>query len=134
MLLLSPRKVTFGTLTMENAASVAFDRSATKTVVEWSDLGPHIVFADVPEQRINVAVTHQTERDTPDAPKPGDQGTLTIFTSPAGTDGGRKKITATAIVTGIRHELSLRRAPTRVVEFVLVSVNGVADPIVIEDV
>ncbi len=132
MLALNPRSVKFATAVWENVTSVALDRAADKVVAEVSDLGPHVVFVDVPEQRVTVRVTADLQLDDLAPPRPGDSGTLAFFTSPAGTDGGRKKVSMTAAVVGVRHP-STPRGFSRVIDLIAVSSEGAADPVTITD-
>lgn len=132
MLLLTPRAVRFGEATWEDVSAVVVDRASRRSVVEWSDLGPHAVLADVPEQEVTVRVVQSLTRDAPDAPRPGDAGQLSFDTSPAGTDTGRRRVSAQAVVLGVRHELSVKGGATRTVTLVAVSPDGAADPVIVE--
>lgn len=129
---INPRVVKFGTASWEGVTSIAVDRGADKVVAEVSDLGPHVVFVDVPEQRVIARVTADLLTDDLGPPRPGDSGALVFFTSPAGTDGGRKKVSMTAVVTAVRHPGG-PRGFARVIDLIAVSSDGVADPVTIVD-
>jgi hypothetical protein len=131
MLVLNPSQVRFGAQTWPAVLSVVIDRAAAREIVEWSDAGPHAVFADVPEQRVGVRVEMELASDGLDAPRPGDQGELTFVTSPTAADGGRRRASIAAVVLAVRHEVSLRRA-VRVIDLVAVSGDGSTDPVVVE--
>ncbi len=131
MLLLNPRRVTFAASVWEDVALVAIDRAAARLALDWGDLGPHPVFADVPEQRVTIRVVQHVARGDPDGPRPGDEGQLVLHTSPAASDAGRRRLTARAVVTEVTHELSLRRATTRTITLVAVSETGADDPIAV---
>jgi len=131
-LAMNPRTVKFGSASWDSVTSISVDRGADKVIAEVSDLGPHVVFVDVPEQRVSVRVTADLLTDDLGPPKPGESGLLVFFTSPAGTDGGRKKISMTAEVTGVRHPSS-PRGIARVIDLIAVSSDGVADPVTIVD-
>ena len=47
MLVMNPRSVSFDGELLEDVTSVVIDRRGERVVVEWSDEGPHAVFADV---------------------------------------------------------------------------------------
>lgn len=132
MLLLTPRVVRFGEATWEDVSAVVVDRAARRKVVEWSDLGPHVALADVPEQEVTVRVVQSLTRDAPDGPRPGDAGELSFDTSPAGTDAARRRVRAQAVVLDVRHELSVKGGATRTVTLVAVSPDGATDPVAVE--
>lgn len=133
MLVLNPRLVTFDQQSWQNVTAVSIDRTATKETVEWSDMGPHVALADVPEQRVTIKVIQSLDADDLDATKPADAGSLTLHTSPAASDAGRKRISAQVVVTKVEHEISLKRGAVRTVTMVAVSPDGQADPILVED-
>lgn len=133
MLLLNPRLVTFNTVRWDDIALVAIDRAAGREVVEWSDLGPHVVLADVPEQRIEIRIIQELTRDDITIPHPGDAGELVLHTSPASTDAGRKEISARAVILRVQHELSLKRGATRTITLIAISPDGADDPFSITD-
>ena len=133
MLVLNPRVVKFGPAVWEGVLAVTVDRLANKRIVEWSDAGPHAVFADVPEQRIEVRITQELVREDLAGPAPGQQAELSLSTSPASGDAGRKKVSLQAVVVQVSHELSLKKGALRVIELVAVSATGSADPVTISD-
>lgn len=129
MLVMNPRMVRFGAKAWENVALVAVDRVGARTVAEFSDSGPHVVYADVPEQRVNVRVVVDLGDDDVGSPVPGDAGLLSFATSRSGSEAGRVRVSLQAVVTGVSHELSLKRGVVRTVEFVGVSSDGAQDPV-----
>ena len=136
MLLLNPRRVRFAGTRWEDVAAVIIDRTATREIVEWSDLGPHVVLADVPEQRVEIRVVQNIsgvrDGESVDAPAPGDLGELVFHTSPTAGAGGRKRIAAQVVVLRVEHELSLRRGAVRTVRFVAISSDGIVDPLAVQ--
>ena len=133
MLLLNPREVSFGGVVWEDVSAVVVDRAASRAVKEWSDLGPQVVLADVPEQVVTVRVVQQVARDDVGTPKPGEAGELVFQTSPAGADTPRKRVRAACVVMDVTHELSVKNGAVRTVKLIAVSIDGAADPVVIED-
>jgi hypothetical protein len=133
MLILNPRSVAFGTASWENVRLVSIERRAHREVVEWSDAGPYVVMMDVPEQRVDLTVEMELTRDDLAAPRPGDQATLTLFTSPTASDAGRRKVSATCVVVRVEHEVSTRIGATRRVRLIAVSGTGAADPVTVTD-
>ena len=133
MLLLNPRRVRFAGTAFEDVAAIVVDRSAAGEIVEWSDMGPHVVLADVPEQRVEIRVVQNLsgarDGESVDAPSPGEMGELVFHTSPTAGAGGRKRIAVQAVVLRVEHELSLRRGAVRTVRFVAISSDGLADPL-----
>ncbi len=132
MLLLNPRHVTFAGALWNDVAAVTIDRSARRTALEWSDLGPHAVLADVPEQQVTIRVVQHLARGDIGAPRPSDEGELTFHTSPAGADSPRKRIAAHCVVLDVTHELSLKHGALRTITLVALSTDGAADPITTE--
>ncbi|GJM19277.1 MAG: hypothetical protein DHS20C14_14900 [Phycisphaeraceae bacterium] len=133
MLLLNPRKVTFGEVTWGNVASVAIGRSAHRMLVEWSDSGPHAVLADVSEQRVRVEVVQELLGEDMDTPKPGESGALAFTTAPTSTDLPSRELTMTAVVESVSYEVSLRRGSVRRVVLVATSIDGGTDPVAVDD-
>jgi len=129
MLLLNPRSVRFGALVWEGVTILAIDRAGARVTVAWGDKGPHAVFADVPEQRVSVRVVMEVDRDDVGVPRPREVGVLSFYTSPNDSDGGRRRVSMTAVVTGVSHELSQKKGALRTVEMVAVSADGAADPV-----
>lgn len=132
MVILNPRQVKFGSATWPDIAGVAIDRSAHKTIEDWSDLGPYAVLADVPEQKVRVTVVQEVVRDDVNVPRPGEMGELSFYISPTASDAGRKRVTMEAVVLDVKHELSLRKGAVRTVTLAAVSTDG-TDPVVVSD-
>jgi hypothetical protein len=63
---------------------------------------------------------------------PADALALVFHTSPTGAQAGRRRVSATVVVTGVSHELSRKRGAVRTIEAVAISADGAADPITIE--
>lgn len=132
MLILNPRSIVFGGTRFENVLLVAIDREAKRLALEWTDLGPHVAFADVPEQLVSVKVVQEVMDGAPDGPRPGESGTLSLVASGTGSDSGRLRLSATAVVKACTHEIVTSGrglGARRTVEFVLVSSTGATDPI-----
>lgn len=132
MLLTNPAVVRFGTHVWEDVEMLAVDRQAERTVLEHDDFGPHAVFADVPEQSMRVRIVRRIARDDVNVPVPGDQEEVVFYTSPSGTDAGRKRLKATAVVLSVKHELTPTHA-RQTITLAAVSASGNADPLAIED-
>jgi hypothetical protein len=133
MLILNPRQATFAGAPWPNTTLVAIDRRSTRLALAWSDNGPHPTFADAPEQQTLIQVVMDVEREDLDAPRPGDQGTLTFVTSPTASDASRRRLTTTAVITNVTHELSLKRGSIRTISLIALSPDGSDDPITISD-
>lgn len=132
MLILNPRLVTFGTAPFRDVLALTIDREAKRLALEWSDLGPHATFADVPEQVAHVKLVQEVTDGSPDGPKPGDSATLSFVSSPTGADGDRTRWQSAAVVKSCTHDITTSGrsiGARRTVEFVLVSSNGSTDPI-----
>lgn len=133
MLLLNPRSVTFAGKVWEDVSAVVIDRAAVRAVKEWSDLGPHVVLADVPEQLVTLRIIQRVAREDVGAPAPGETGGLAFHTAPAGGDTPRRRFTAQCVVTDVTHEPSLKNGAVRTIRLIAISPDGAAEPITIED-
>lgn len=139
MLITTPTSVRFDTLTLDDVVMIAIERAAERAVVEWSDLGPHPTFADVPEQRITVKVSRRMARGDLAAPTPGQLGELSFVVSPAGTVAAAKKHAAQCVVLVVKYDLvsgagSKQPSAVQILELVAVSSSGSAEPFVVTDV
>ncbi len=133
MLILTPASVTFATKPISDVARVAIDRRATKVAVEWSDLGRYATFADVPEQEVRVRIEQTPGPLDLALPRPGDLGQL-VFTAAANRGGvQRTRVTLTAVVTSIRHDLDQSGPGKRTIELIAISSSGSADPVQVEE-
>ncbi len=131
MLILNPRHVTFAAATWPDVTLITLSRRTTRVVLDWSDNGPHPTFADCPEQRTDIKLMMEVQRGDLDGPRPGDTGTLAFFTSPTTADGARRRVSMTAVVVGVGHEVSLKAGAVRTIDLVAVSSDGAADPVTI---
>jgi hypothetical protein len=138
MLILNPQAVKFGPTTWEDVAAITIDRAAERTILEWTDSGPHPALADVPEQLVTIKVTRRLLRDDLSSPAPGQSAELVFCTSPTAAQGGRKRARATVVVTSVVHQLTGQRSGAdpgalRTITMLCISSDGAADPITIED-
>lgn len=133
MLVLNPREVTFDGESWEDVSAVTVDREAARTIESWSDLGPHLAFADVPERRVVIRVVQVLDSDSLLSVAPGDAGELSFYASHGATDSGRKRVEADVVVTKVQHEVSQKRGAVRTVTCVAVSSDGAVDPIRVTD-
>lgn len=130
MVILNPTSVRLGDDVLEGVLSVSIDRIAEREVVEWSDLGPHVVLADVPEQRVNAKIVQALPRGTIEGPAPGDMTTLVLITQ--ANNQSRMRVSASAVVTRVTHavrDAGRGEGITRTIDLVLVSSDGSADPV-----
>ncbi|XVJ58421.1 MAG: hypothetical protein HEQ23_03080 [Tepidisphaera sp.] len=139
MLMLMPRSVKFGATTIESVTAVAIDRAPDKLIADRGDGGPHITFADVPEQRVTVSVRQHLIREDVTDLKPGASGTLAVWTAPAASETARRKLSGVAVLLSSETELRSGASAasgvvaTRVLRFLMVSADGAADAITITD-
>ncbi|QOJ00589.1 MAG: hypothetical protein HRU70_08830 [Phycisphaeraceae bacterium] len=150
MVVLHPAVVRFAGARLEGVTRLTVDRSAAREVEAWGDLGPYAVMADVAEQRVTAEVRQTLTREALDGPRPGEAGELVAYTAPAGSDAGRRKLTASAVVRSCVHRVGVGarggwggagrgggsgggggEVAERVIVFVLVSPDGAADPVTI---
>jgi hypothetical protein len=138
-MLLLPDHVSFGPHTLDDVLWLAVDRAAERTALEWSDDGPHAVFADVPEQRVTLRLTRLIVGQAPSSVVPGERHTLAAeFAATAAS--ARRRLTVSAVVTGVEYQLTgpsaaagSARATRQHITLVALSPDGVADPVAIQD-
>lgn len=133
MLFLHPRVVSFGGVDWSGVESVAIERSAARSFVEYGDSGAHAVLADVPEQRVEVRVTQELLGEDMDVPRPGEVGTLEFETAPNSSGAGRRRVSMAAVVLGVKYQVSRKGGSARTVDLVAVSADGQADPVLVEE-
>jgi hypothetical protein len=133
MLLLNPQSVTFGAATWDGVTAVSIDRAATRETIEWSDSGPHIVFADCPEQRITIKVIREIARDDLSTPRPGDAAEAIFHTSPTSATAARRRIRADCVITAVTHEISQKKGAIQTITLTAISPDGATDPITTQD-
>lgn len=131
MLLPHPTRVTFGDLALDAVASVAVDRLAAREIVEFSDLGPHAAFADVPELRTHISLVRRPDRPDSALPLPGDQADLSFTVATGAHDARRTRFRARCVLREIRHDTAAAR---QTLAFIALSTDGAADPLTREPV
>ena len=133
MLVVDPREVVFGTAAWSGVTSVAVARRAAKSFAEYGASGPHVVLADVPEQRVEVTVVQELASDDMDAPLPGEMAALSCQTALNGSQAGRKVGSMDAVVLDVRYGVSRRSGAVRTVELLAGSGDGASDPVTVVD-
>jgi hypothetical protein len=133
MLVLGPESVEFEGEVWSGVEAVAIDRTAKRELVEVGDLGPHVVFADIPERRVNVKVVRKIDRSELESVKPGDEGELSFRAGFGRTDAGWSRVSTDVVVTRVAHDFG-PDGVRRVVTMVAVSADGLVDPVLIEEV
>lgn len=133
MLVINPREVRFGNKQWKGVRAVVIDRVAAVEVVAWSDLGPFVELADVPEQRVTIKVVRDLVGDEIDEPKPGDEATLRVAVSATAGAGGRVEVSALVVVLRVTHEFKAGGGAQQTVTMVAVASDGSTDPVTITD-
>lgn len=132
MLSLTPSTVTLLSHPLDQVDAVAIDRRGGSLAEERTDNGPHLVFADAPEQRVTVSLTRTLTRDEPTLVRPGDMGELRLTTAPSASDARRRTITATVVVVSVEHDFLNRAGETvarQRLALLALSPDGHTDPI-----
>jgi hypothetical protein len=132
MLILNPQTVRFGQARWPDVSALAIDRRPRRIIEEWTDTGPYPALVDCPEQRIRITIIQELAHADPSPPRPGDQATLSCFTAPARAESARRKVSTTAVILEVRHELSHKKGALRTITLAAIS-GGQADPITITD-
>lgn len=129
MIWLNPENVTLGTFALRDVTHIAIDRAARRTAEEWTDLGPHAGFVDVPEQRVTVFISRQILETETSAPKPGETHALTFRTGPRASASANRLVTLTAVVTSVEHSISKSGRATQSIRATAISSDGAVDPV-----
>lgn len=129
MIWLNPERVTLGPFELRNVLSVAVDRDAHRTAEEWTDLGPHLGFADVPEQRVSVMISRRILETETVGPKPGESHALVFRTSAGASAAGVRLVSMTVVVTSVDHLISSSGRATQRIRAAALSTDGAADPV-----
>ncbi len=129
MIYLQPRRVTLAGQTLDHVSAVIIDRTADLLAVEHSDLGPHVAFVDVPQQRITVRIQRTPVADEPSTLAPGDSATLTLRTAPSPAAPDSRQLSATVVITGVEHDITARKGLIQTITAIAVSTTGAQDPI-----
>ena len=135
MLILNPASVKIAGVEYANVESCVIDRTPHKEVVEWSDNGAFAVFADVPEQKVEIKLTQRLETAAADQLldllRPGQSVAIEILTSLNSSHARRRKLAATCVVRAVRNLVSVGKDPQarRVIELTAISSDGSSDPV-----
>jgi hypothetical protein len=129
---LNPAVVTIGTVDLDEVLSVSIDRSASKRITEFQDGGPHVVFADVPEQVVEIRVKRRVVRDEALPLRPGDEAALVLRTAENGSDGvGGVDVSAEVVVMDVSYALKRNGGAEQTITLVAVSSDGATDPVTV---
>ena len=129
MLWIDPDNVTLGALPLPGVSAITVDRRAERAAVEWSDFGPHAVFADVPEQRTTIRLTRTMRPGDTLAPRPGDLATLRFRAAPSLAASGAVAISTDSVVLSVSHAADTKRGMTQTIDLLALSSDGALDPI-----
>ena len=139
-MLIIPDIVNFGPLTLDNIQYLAVDRASERLATEWTDAGPHAVFADVPEQRVTVRLSRRIIGQAPAGVVPGQRETLTADFAPGGSGGKRRRLTVSAVVTSVDYQFAgadaasgSARSTRQSITLIALSPDGATDPVTIQD-
>jgi hypothetical protein len=134
MLIIRPATVTFDDEPLEEVAAIAIDRTPEARIIEWSDLGPHAAFADVPQQRIEITIISDLRTGTEDTPPPGRAGALSFYLSRAASTPRRRITVPSAVVLSSTYDVQQHSRARRTLRLVALSPDGGnTDPISITD-
>ncbi len=128
MLVVRPGSVTLLGKALDNVEALTVDRLSGGLALERSDRGPHVVFADAPEQRVVIRVRRQLTTDEPTPARAGEAGELRWKRS-AGSDAGSREFAASVVVESVEHELNARAGALQRIVLVAISPDGATDPV-----
>lgn len=129
MLWLNPTLVMLGASALDNVEQLAVSRAPHRLATEWTDLGPHLAFADVPEQRVDLRIRRRLTDSTTLALVPGDRVAFTARRAPTAGAIGIVEITAQIVILGVDYTLSRSGGPTQLIHAIAISSDGASDPI-----
>lgn len=133
MLVLNPQEVMFGAQPWADVTKVVVDRRGVRVAGEWSDLGPHEAFVDVPERRTVIRVSRRVGATELASPALGESAELSFYASANASHAGRRRVRATAVVTDVSYTVAAGAGSgEQVVTLIALSATGAADPIVVE--
>jgi hypothetical protein len=129
MIYLSPRRVTLGSNELTHVSRVTIDRTADLLAVEHSDVGPHVEFVDVPEQRVSLQIVRTIVEDEAGTIKPGQQHVLSLRSAPSAASPAAREVTANVVVTGIEHDFTAKHGLQQTIAAIALAGAGGVDPI-----
>lgn len=129
MIWLNPEKVTLGSFELKDVTLVAVDRTARRTAEEWTDIGPHVGFADVPEQRVSVSIARRILETETTGPRPGESHLLTFRTAAGASAAAVRQVSMTVVITSVEHAITAGGRASQGIKGIAVSSDGQADPI-----
>lgn len=129
MIWLDPSRVTLGGDALEGVSSVSVDRKATRFVEEYSDTGPHVVFADAPEQRVTARLIRTVGESGAGALRPGDSGELAFEVGASASAAGARRISMQVVIQSIANKVDPKAGATQTIECVALSSDGATDPV-----
>ncbi len=121
---------------LDGVRAVAIDRAADRMIVERSDEGPHVVFADAAERREVIRIARTVERGDAALTRALEAGALCALearVSDATGDVGGVVIRAETVVQRVEHDLRGEGAPTQRITLLVVSADGVESGVTIEE-
>jgi len=135
VLWIEPEEVSLLGHALDGVEAAAVDRRAARLALEWGDAGPHAVFADAPEQRVDVRLTRRLKGSSgafEASLAPGAMGQLSFVASRAGSDAARTRVEMTVVVTGVEHALRAGSCARQLISCVGISSDGASDPVSVE--
>ncbi len=135
MLLLSPHRTTLLGKTLGGVQLVALDRRAPRLVREWSDLGPHLVFADAAEQLVQLRIVRRPidPADAAASFAPGAQGALTVSAATGAAQSAAIDLSCQVVIEAVEHDFSDRKGAVQTIRCLALSSDGAQDPITITE-
>ena len=130
MLAITPERVLFAGTELRGVKVVAISRGASRSVLEYSESGPHCVFVDSPEQRTRVLVVSVLGSEDFAPPLMSASGVLEVRLARAPGLDVRRELRMAAVVTQVSYR-AMQSGAERTVEFEALSADGRADPVTI---
>jgi len=129
MLIVNPDEVVFAGQALDEVRQIVVDRRGVREVVEFGDLGPHAVFCDIPEVRVEVRVRRELLHSVTGGPVPGDMGDLLVRTAPTGGDAIGTTLSCQAVVMRVTHDIRAGGGAIQTITLLAISPDGAGDPL-----
>ncbi len=132
MVWLHPKSVTLLGEELTGVRAVTVSASAKNVLEEWTDGGPYAAFVDATGVSVEIVIERDAVEDSAGlvgGPVPGELGTLTLAAAPSGASAHVEDLTATVVVTSVKHTLHGGSGPTQRIACRAVSSDGIVAPV-----
>lgn len=134
MIWLNPKGLTINGGALDGVRSVSVSRGAGHSIVEYGDEGPHVVFADVSQRRVDVRIERALEDGGTVGADVGESVSVVFEISRGASDALRRRVTISGVVLSSDVDIKGDEGGRARLKIVGVSSDGSQDPVTIENV